>query len=88
MVKTTTMRFDLSEIMAVVVKCERCSVETRRPLRTPFEVPTRCPDCGDTWINGNHYFAENEFLKAVRKYLKYSDDDSNSPVSILFEIEG
>ena len=87
-------RFDLSDLVAVVLCCPKCNISVSYPIntfgkrngdRTPNLVE-HCPQCGHQWgLKDNYDPATVRLLKAIGGYLD-DVDPANPHVHVKFDL--
>ena len=89
MVKVTRHIFDVTDLAAVRLRCNKCGRETVQNLANA-RVPNACPICGFEWDDplapapGDNW----QLISAMQGLLRLAQDNRAYPMTIRFEIDG
>lgn len=90
MVKQTRHIFDIGDLLAIRLRCERCGREAVQPLSVA-EVPKNCPMCNTEWEDDFHGAVRGDnwqLIRAMKALLKEAQNNPPCRMTIRFEIDG
>ena len=83
MVKETRHIFDLTDIKAVRLQCNKCQVELVQRLEKS-QISLECPTCETRWLPQSGTSDISNLIHYAKRIVQYG----NEPLTIRFEIDG
>ena len=71
-VKETRISFDVSDILRVIIRCDKCNGEISYPTGADLPDMTKCPICPAPWdVNGVERTKDREHIVSLMNVLEH-----------------